>query len=51
MSPYFVGVIGALIGGGFATYFAIPKPYYYFLIVGGSVIFHSLTLMYYKRRK
>jgi len=51
MSPYFVGVIGALIGGGFATYFAIPKPYYYLLIFGGSVIFHLLTVRYYKNRK
>jgi hypothetical protein len=51
MSPYVVGVFGALIGGGFARYFAIPGPYYYFLIVGSSVIFHSLTVRYYKDRK
>jgi hypothetical protein len=51
ISPYFVGVIGALIGGGFARYFAIPKPYYYFLIVGVSGIFYELTERYYKNRK
>jgi hypothetical protein len=51
MSPYLVGVLGAFIGAGFANYFEIAKPYYYLLILGGSVIFHSLTVRYYKNRK
>ena len=46
MSSYLVGVLGAAIGGGFATVLDISSPYRYLLIVGGSIVFYSLAEKY-----
>jgi hypothetical protein len=50
MSSYLVGVLGAAIGGGFATVFDISSPYRYFLIIGNSVLFYSLAEKYNKNK-
>ncbi len=49
MSSYLVGVLGAAIGGGFATVLDISSPYRYFLIIGNSVLFYSLAEKYNKK--